>query len=124
MWFVRNAANSRTVTDVAVNASSNVNDNNEDGWTINKSTLFRLSWNMLCASMCLYQLYHICSVYFAYPTAVNIVHPLRTHTEIPGITIRIQNSDSGPYLWQRSILKRKHRQLFEEYVNDFKKLGK
>src|SRR5438876_12027532 len=107
MLPVRNEGNDETMTSGTAKVSSNVNEKNEEKWTINKSTLFRFSWNMLCASVCLYQLYHVSDVYFAYPTAVNIEHPpLRTHTEIPGITIAIQNK----YLW-RSILKRKYSQL-------------
>src|SRR2546422_545993 len=122
--FLRNKANSRIMIDYSANASSNLNEKNEEKWTMKKSTLFGFAWNMLCASVCMYQLYHVSDVYFKYPTAVNIEHPLRTHTEVPGITIRIQNGYFKQYLWRRSILKQKYPQLFEAYENDFKKLGK
>ena len=80
---------------------------------MNKSTLFRYSWNMLCTSVCLYQLYHVFDVYFAYPTAVNIDHPPpATYAEIPGITIEFQPRER---LWRRSKLQQKYPHLFDLY---------
>src|SRR5215831_3431823 len=107
--FVRNEANNEMMFGTGINAS-NVNGHNGAKWTMKKSTLFRFAWNTLCMSVCLYQLYHVSDVYFKYPTVVNIEHPLRTHTEIPGITIEIWNEN----LWRYSILRPQYPQLFEK----------
>jgi hypothetical protein len=56
-------------------------------------------------------LYYVFDVYFAYPTAVNIEHPLRTYADTPGITIQFNIKT----LWRRSKLQQKYPQIFEAY---------
>lgn len=55
--------------------------------------MYKISFNILCLSLCLYQIYEICEIYFSYKTTTYVNYENLNEISLPALTLCMKKHD-------------------------------